>query len=829
MRHGVDEILNAASEAFLLLLVSGARAIWRSNNEPPSVDDARASYVTGHDLHIGRSLLDDMLDTPLFKGEGEAFEPMHRTIAEYLGARALASAVRGAVHPALPLDRALALIAGHDGLPPTELRGLFAWFVAHLASKGDVETARRLITLDPVTVMSYGDAAVFNTPERRLLLTNLGRNDPYFKASEIGVTSVSGLAGEDLAEDFGAMLSDFGDGTHRLMIVFDALTTGRPVKSLRPLLRSVALDATRSEWQRGRAIEAYLNGEDNPASLRREIFDTLETEPPSLSREAIRAQLAGGFAPGALKAADVRSILVAYRGLRSDNTIGRLRGLERRIEKEPMPQLFDDPVSGWLPANDVDRQRDRYDDIGQFLDRALASAIRSTPNLSASTIWRWITNVRRQEWSELKRATVDALSSWLNGEGREVELFDAILTEDKPTEGPWLVVNKFITIVRRNPSGAVLRHILDRACQASEPATRERLLAIAVQLSRIGRDDVLYWIAYNEVARYGSAELLGHLTTSKIEPWMIDRARRSAKRASDEEKQRRAYVRRLKPLLTELSLGRHPQTLDTAAHLYFAQDETGGMRGITEQTDAATAAAIVAGWRHLATSGLEIGAAKMGKAEGERRRYFVETAAVAGVDIVLSEGGPTALPNSPIEVAIAVLKAAWIVTNQDRRKVIERWAIDRLNADPSEGAMQLVIYWNSALDAGANGLPSISDLQREQAAAPVLGIAVSNILERRPTMNSSALRSALGAAARTIGKERLIELTHRALANPEVRDAVRKVWTLVAFVLNPSPNIGALKGKRGLKKAAAMLAEGGCVCRKLDSAILIVKAAKDRS
>lgn len=803
-RHGIDQILDAAGETFLLMLASGARAVWRSNKEPPRAEDVRA-YVLRDEIGIEHGLTSDMVDTPLFKGEGEVFEPMHRTVAEYLGGRALASAVRGVVRPALPLDRALALITGHDGRPPTELRGLFAWFVAHLASMGEVETARRLMDLDPVTVMSYGDAAVFKTAERRLLLTNLGRHDPYFKISEIGVTSVGGLAGEDLAGDFAAILNDVGDGTHRLMTVFDALTTGRPVKSLRPLLRSVALDATRSEWQRGRAIEAYLNGEDDPASLRREIFDALETEPPSLSREAIRAQLAGGFAPGALKAVDVRSILVAYRGLRSDNTIGRLRGLERRIEKEPMPQLFDDPVSGWLPASDDDdRQRDRYDDIGQFLDRALASAIRSTPDLTASTIWRWIANVRRQEWSELKRATVDALSSWLDGEGSEAELFNAILAGDKLTEGPWVVINKFITIVRRNPSSAVVRHILDRARQASEPATRERLLAISVQVARIGKDEALYWMTYDKVARCGSAELLGQLTTSKIEQWMIDQARGSAKRASDDEKQRREYVRGLKPHLTELSLGRYPQVLDTAAHWYFEQDETGGVRGVTEQTDVATAAAIVAGWRHLAISWLKIDAAKLGRAEGEGRRYFVETAAVAGVDILLSEGSSAALSRSPIEVAIAVLKAAWIVTNQDRRKMIENWAIERLNADPSEGAEQLVNYWNSALDAGAAGLPGISDFQGEQPATPVLAIAVDRMLERRPTMNVSALRSGLRAAARTLGRERLVELTSKALANPEVRDAVRNVWTVVAFVLNPSPNLAR---KRGLKKAAAMLVE----------------------
>jgi hypothetical protein len=121
------------------------------------------------------------------------------------------------------------------------------------------------------------------------------------------------FAGEDLAEDFIAILTDPADGTHRLMTVFEALTVGRPVLSLRPLLRSIALDGSRPEWQRRRAVESYLNGVDEPARLRRELFDELADEPASAAREAIRAQLADRFAPGALTVADVRSVLADYR------------------------------------------------------------------------------------------------------------------------------------------------------------------------------------------------------------------------------------------------------------------------------------------------------------------------------------------------------------------------------------------------------------------------------------------------------------------------------------------------------------------------------------
>jgi hypothetical protein len=64
-----------------------------------------------------------------------------------------------------------------------------------------------LIAADSDTILSYGDAAVFETPARRALLNNIGQGDPYFRASEVGVTAVGGLAGEDLADDFAALLA----------------------------------------------------------------------------------------------------------------------------------------------------------------------------------------------------------------------------------------------------------------------------------------------------------------------------------------------------------------------------------------------------------------------------------------------------------------------------------------------------------------------------------------------------------------------------------------------------------------------------------------------
>jgi hypothetical protein len=627
-RHNPNDILNGAGEACLLLLTSGARLFWRSNGEPPAGGDTR-EYVFAHDLGLDQSLLSDMLDTALFRGEGEAFEPTHRTIAEFLAGKALAKAVMGTGgREALPLSRAVALITGVDGLPPTELRGLYAWFAAHLTKLGDDAGALRLIEADAFTVLAYGDAAVFDTTARRTIFANLDQNDPYFRTSEVGVTAVGGLAGQDLADDFAAVLTGPSDGTHRLLIVFDALTSGAPVPSLRPLLRVVALDAVRPEWQRRRAVESYLNGTNDPVGTRRELFDALSSEAISTAREALRAQLAAGLPRGVLKVADIKSVLADYKRSPEDNMVGRLYGLQRRLETEPITELFDEPTGNWLPKT-PDRRHSI--EIERVLDYALAGAIKRTSNLSAARLKRWTDNVRVNVWSGLEKQTAKALAAWMDEDkGREAAFFDAMLAEDDPTNEPWIVTRNYMVTTGRRLSAAVLRHVLAKAGGSTANAEKIRLLAIAVSIALEPKTDIeAYWETYNCIAREPGCEaLLTQLTTVTVDEWRRQEQTLAltARRHKVEEKARKILT--MAPVLSEMRYGGRPYYLYLAAHWYFECDDargerSGGVQRVADLTDDATAEAIVAGWTYVATRGLGgIDAAQLGKAEAESRSYY---------------------------------------------------------------------------------------------------------------------------------------------------------------------------------------------------------------
>lgn len=792
-RHSTHEIIATAAETCLLLLVSGNRAIWRSNNEPPTNSGDMRAFLTMHDLHLDHTLLRDVLDTALFRGEGEAFEPMHRTVAEYLAAQALAGAVVGAKdRSALPLSRAIALITGADGGPPTELRGLYAWLAAHLAKLGDDAGARRLIEADAVTVLAYGDAAVFATPSRRAILANLARNDPYFRVSEVGVTAVGGLAGEDLAAEFTAVLTRQPDDTHHLVTVFEVLTNGSPVLSLRPLLRGMALDPARPEWQRWRAAEAWLNGSVDPTSDRRELFNALADESVSTSREALRASLAAALPTSALSVADIKTVLSDFQRCPVDNTVGRLFRLQRTLEAEPRPELFDEPIGTWLPDDTEGRRRI---DVDLMVDHLLAASIRGTADLTAARLWRWTINVRDDLWSNLEGESAKTLVDWLDSAtGRDVAFFDAILANEDATTHPWTPGNVYTRATNRWPSTAIILHVLAKAATSPTKAAAKRLLEFAVEMARHPKADIdTYWETYDHVANQpGCKALLKRLTITKIEPWRHNQHRRVKQLRRREAQQKAGNVTVLAPVLAELRLGGQPWHLGWAANLYFHPaggegDQPEGIERVAHFTNEATTDAILAGWEYLATKDLVgVDAAMLGKAEAESRHYHVEWAAIAGLDRLFEE---VRLPNPttmPISLAIVVLKSSWIIRDEERRRRLEKWAIERLNRESTAGAAQLIDFWGAALNNGATRLSSLWRLSEDDARGGAMIQALDTLLDTHQSMPPEALRSALRAAVKFLDPARLLALAETAIVDSTVTGAQRTIWSFVAFELDPA-------------------------------------------
>ena len=128
-------------------LIGGA-----SNEEYPGVE--HVPFDNGNARHAA-------VRTKLFVSSHEGCTtPVHRHVAEFLGARYLADLVEHG----LPVRRILALMTGDDGGVVSELRGLSAWLATHS------KTSRmEIIERDPIGTVLYGDVKGFSPDEKHRL------------------------------------------------------------------------------------------------------------------------------------------------------------------------------------------------------------------------------------------------------------------------------------------------------------------------------------------------------------------------------------------------------------------------------------------------------------------------------------------------------------------------------------------------------------------------------------------------------------------------------------------------------------------------------------
>ena len=252
--EGRKELLDAAGRLCAVQLISGTAGYTlrgQSDEDYPAPDQCDSGSL---------EMLRYALATKLFKGTSDnRFAPIHRHIAEFLGARHLAGVIRNG----LPARRVIALIAGEDDAVVTEMRGLSAWLAAH--SK---DARADLIERDPIGVGLYGDIREFSTENKYALMESLSREAARLDSVWSMTAAFGALATPDMESEIKERLSDSGrDRGHQIFIgfVLDVLREGSPLPNLSDILLEIVRD---DKWWLGvnyTALNAFIhNCPDSP-------------------------------------------------------------------------------------------------------------------------------------------------------------------------------------------------------------------------------------------------------------------------------------------------------------------------------------------------------------------------------------------------------------------------------------------------------------------------------------------------------------------------------------------------------------------------------------
>jgi hypothetical protein len=244
----IEELLNDAGLLCAVLLLSNKQS-WtkKASAAHDIVELLPRGTLPVSDAHAA-------LATKVFTTVAGVATPRHRSIAEFLAARALAKRVDGG----LPFGRLLALMQGFDGKPVLPLRGLFAWLAVHLPTQRS-----RLISLDPLGVVLNGDVASFATDERLTLLNALSeaaRADKWFRESAWVSHPLGPLATAQMAPTYKKLLLDSArDDAHQAFMgcALDALCHGEAMPTLAAALEAWVEDRTALFGNQLRAYDAW--------------------------------------------------------------------------------------------------------------------------------------------------------------------------------------------------------------------------------------------------------------------------------------------------------------------------------------------------------------------------------------------------------------------------------------------------------------------------------------------------------------------------------------------------------------------------------------------
>ena len=263
-------------------------------------DAASAGYPTLDSCVQGdSSQLRAALASKLFKADGDQrFSPVHRQIAEFLGARHLAALIE----KGLPSRRVLALMTGGDGTVVTALRGLAAWLAAH-----SPRVRTELVSEDAAGVAIYGDIQYFSPDEKQELFAALLRQPKILDRLHANVRAFAPLVAAETEAQIRQALESADRGSaqqQRAEFILRLLGQGQQLAALAPEMLRLAGDDSWPQQVRLLALRGFIRHRKGAPGLTGELKALLAQIKASGITAANRdlcGTLLGQLYPGAVR------------------------------------------------------------------------------------------------------------------------------------------------------------------------------------------------------------------------------------------------------------------------------------------------------------------------------------------------------------------------------------------------------------------------------------------------------------------------------------------------------------------------------------------------
>ena len=521
-RGGEEELLLAAGAICGSLVLCGVSCVHAGSRSPEDclpLDDI-ATLPSGEGAVLA-------IKTRLFRADGEnRFAPIHRVIAENLGAKWLAGCFEAGVS-----EKRIFRLFGEDHGVPTSLRGLHAW-LAHFSEA----LSRRSIDADPYGVLRYGDAVSLGSEQARALLVALmalAEDDPYFRSGDWGWHPASGLMRPELREEILSVVKSPDRPAQLRGLLLDAMAGTSLAKELSPTLKAILFDPSRYVEERSAAAEALhaANVCDDWQPMIERLLEMSDPRSPRLAFEILGR--VGLF--GVSKTTSIR-VTLAYFGLSPASAKERPEirhvpdSLFEELEIGRLASWLDDLVETIRPLMKNAHFNAEWH-ITRLIRLVAARVLQADPAIEPARIWNWM------GWLRSRRAHNDDSTERLvkifreNGALRGALLEYVLLTPctDSTLMAGWRLSQMTFDL---NPSGPDLAGVM-KALRA-KTGCGEIAIDVWRDLLRLGRlDEGLPEVLRDAAveAAQGDAKLLSvveEMSKPQGAAWEAERAKREA-------------------------------------------------------------------------------------------------------------------------------------------------------------------------------------------------------------------------------------------------------------------------------------------------------------
>lgn len=791
-----------------------------------ALDDATADDLHAHwrDLSPPRDLpLPEALASGLFQRDEQEQQrvPVHRSIAEYLGARFLAALIES---QGLPLDRVIALLAGNDGGIIADLRGLAAWLAVHCRS-----ARAELIVREPLGVVLYGDVRGFPSDDKRRVLAALkAEAERYasFRSQDWTAVPFGALATPDMVPVFLELLASPSRTEADLALLdcaLDALRYGPPLAELSEdatklgsLLDAVARDASQPAYIRHSALAILLRDLPRHATCLVAVARDIQAGTVKDEDDELLGRLLTELFPEYIRPAEVFDFLHSQK---QEHFLGAYHAfwgyhLPDDAHDNQLPVLLNQlqQHSAALRKSLGDFQVERM--AGRILVRALEV---HGDAIDDARLYDWLgAGLDEYEHPRIDAEHQTKVAGWF---AVRPDHYKAVLLIGAAhcigQENVWsCLFESESRLYYAEPPADFVPWCLERAAAETNSEFREfYFVKAARQLTRQGGQE---WLTLESLDYLGPwveshpdlEPYLRPFDSCNSDHWRKEEAARRRKRDNEKKQRTQDWLSHFRAHLPAIRDGSaHPQVLHQLAQVYLQkhldiEGETPYERlAYFLDSDEELIAAANSGFRRSLDRADLPGVAEIVDLEAQGRMHFIRQPCLAGMAELYAADPEAAMHlDDALLRKLLAFRFTWVAEKEFD------WFMALVKSRPGLVAEVLVAYALPLLRKGQEHLHGIWSLAYDDGFADVASAALPDLLKGFPLrakkqLLNNALEPLLKAALRYLDRPVFAAIISARLAQGSMSAAQRVYWLACGLVVSPADYEAPLAEHIGASKA----------------------------